>query len=351
MSEELSEKTLDELISELHSMFNGDRSHDMRILKEFDESHQNHPQSEELKREIGRCWYQLLSDEERREATQAFEHDLSALSQRIDESLRLANEHKTDEAIALLEPVIHLLEDIFGHQGQRQTLTFATPFDELIYRRRTNMQDEIPSVPFNLSRIYFLYGEMLQEKAEKSQEDSQPEEMRAARQASCDAHLKSMEYNPVDAENLLHLSYCCRLLDDPEGYEKYTRLAHSCCYLREHLAICYGDFAMIFLERGDADFAALLFRYAEHYEKTYRARKMIEFLEAENQKKYPEPTLEEVEAACAAHGVPFGPDAEILSIAEQFASLTAEKMPGFSKLLSETVSSLKQVHEEFGTRN
>lgn len=277
----MTEKSLQELKSEFWNSLTENPNDNIIIIKNFFDNYKDHPHIKQLLREFAQELYGKTTIEKLQKIHPTPDPELQKHHSLVETALKLASEHKTREAIDILEPTL-------------QWYTQRYPYEVSERSRGSFEHHNVINPPLDLTLVYGFLGRMYQE-------------LDLYEEAK-NAHEIALRYCPTNTDNHLHLAYCYYRLHDPSNYDKCTRQAYAYATTTEEFATCYANFATLLLDNGEIDSAATIFKYSEYYEKLFRVKKLLEFIELEFKKSPPKPTSQDIEHICKSNNIPFDPN-------------------------------------------
>ena len=292
------------IIQDIKSGLTGRAKDDMKYLKEQLNKYHEHPHSKEILRAIGRMVYQILPPDSRREFQQAMTKDAPDIGGVMREVSALVTKGDYDGAIRLMEPMIRDFDedDAFSDDAVTEYRDFAEPFEDFLYRHRTDSRKNLrhPGIPY--SRLYFQYGNLLLEVGEYEK----------AREALS----KAIRWNPVAPHIRFEYIETFKLLKDMESFFALTKDAMDYCYRPNMIARGYRNLAYYYVEKNRYWEATCCLELSRRYEKDSPALKSeLFYIKEMNEGGLPKLTAEDIHAFCQAEDIPFSPARDILELA------------------------------------
>ena len=237
------------IMTEIRSQLNGDPGHDGPLLLEFSKRYREHPLAREVVREIGRMLFAALPPG----AKAGLEKDVAGVYEPFQSGLadaanRLALGDTTGARLAAEEVIKQF--DPHGETCRDDAVSeyrmFRNPYESALYQKLFKPTKQVRELPYDLARLYQLYGTILVELQDLSAAET--------------ALSRAKRFSPVDPAVLFELGEVFKLQRRWAEYVELSRFALSVSFSAEQAARAYRNLGFYFSEQGNYDAAAACYK-------------------------------------------------------------------------------------------
>lgn len=304
--------SFDEIMREITGGLSGDGEKDIPYLKEQMEKYKDHEMSREILRACGRLLYQCIPEEKRSEFDRIVNNDLTSYESVLEEVRFKQHEKKFDEALTLMESLIHKLEEahMFTDDQVSEYHCFHEFFEEAMYRMNAKPSREIRQASYPLDRIYSQYGSLL---------------IDLKRYAEAGAALATaMRWNPADADIAFEYAETFKLRGDMESFFQTTLACFKYAFRPQQVARCLRNMGYYFVEKALWEEAYACNYLSIRYDRdTRQAMSEMYYIERKAGKDV---DIEGVLPVMSEkYGFPLGPDPDVLGMSYAYGKHFAEE--------------------------
>lgn len=292
------------IMKEITSGLSGDAKSDMAYLEEQMEKYKNHELNKEILRACGRLIYGLIPDDKKEELKKSINNN-SAGTEAALEEVRF-NIYKKDfrKALRIMEALVSKTEDmhIFEDDTVSEYHVFDEPFEEILYRYRSNPAKDLRQAQLPYTEIYMLYGSLLVELKRYSD----------AKEALC----KGLRWNPVCFRIMSEYIEIYKITGDLEKFFSLTKDAFKIAFRSADVARCYRNLGYYFVEKKLWSEAIACYLLSLQYDHESRqAQAELYYINSSTDGKILQPSIEQVREYGEKYGFPIGANGDVLGIA------------------------------------
>ena len=230
------------------------------------------------------------------------------VAEAISEANTLTGAGDYGSAKIRLEETISKLEadDIYnGENGDTVYFAFAEPMENILYSLRNTVDKPVTQAPEPFASLYFTYGKLLM-----GMKDFEGAEA-ALKQA--------MRWNPVNPNIALMLADVYRAQERFEDFADVTKKVFQNAYTGPYLARCYRNMGYYFVETQQWKEAMGCYLMSLEYDpESEDATKEIQYIQEKSEGAAGVPRIDDFKETAREHGIPVGPDQEIVGIAVSY---------------------------------
>lgn len=285
------------IMAEIRSQLNGDPGHDGALLMEYSKRYRQHPLAREVVREIGRMLFAALppdasADLEKEVAGvyEPFRSGLADAANRLSSGDASGARHAVEEVIKQFDPHGETCRD----DAVSEYRMFRNPYEAALYQKLFKPTKQIRELPYDLARLYQLYGTILVEL----------QDLGAAEIALS----RAKRFSPVDPAVLFELGEVFKLQHRWAEYLELSRFALSVSFSAGQAARAYRNLGFYFSEQGNYDAAAACYKKSGLIDEQSITRCTHELMYIEHKTGKPVPASEPagVDEVLRANGVQVG---------------------------------------------
>ena len=229
------------------------------------------------------------------------------------EEVRFKNfQKKYDEALVLMESLIERIEQpgFFNDDSVSEYHCFREPMEEILYRMVSGTEKDLRRSPIEYAEIYLLDGSLLVEL--KRPEDAEK------------ALAKAIRWNPTYAKLAFEHAETFKIRGLIEDFGKLTRDVFKIAYRPDDLARCYRNMGYYFVEMKEYKAAVCCLLFSSQFEKNDMVQSELYYISQVSGETF-NPTNDELHEIFEKHGIPYGPEIEILKAAYGYGRAFYEK--------------------------
>ncbi len=226
------------------------------------------------------------------------------IEKKLEGARGLVSGGRYNEAQILLENTIKTVEDS-GDYIKGECFEFAGPIEQIIYLHRNPGSKAPVQAKEPVASLYTSYGKILLGMGESYK----------AREAFDIAK----EYNPVSAAIKKEYAETFRAEGDMEQFFEETVKIFPDVYEADDLSGLYGNLGYYYVEKEMWKEAMGCYLMSLHYNsKNEDAKKEISYIQEKSEGNAGVPSIDDFREAAKEHGIPVGPDNEIVGIAAAY---------------------------------
>lgn len=268
-----------EVIQDISRGLSGDSKLDIPYLMRIGQQYKDHPQSEEILREIGRMIYAIVPKEDKANFEQAISKKATLDSKTIADAKQCIDQGNLDRADALLDG---LLTDARGWDSDSQTLycAFRNPLEAAFYDEKYHPSRKLRIPPFPFNDVYGLKVYLLVEKKDYSQ---------ALRLIDI-----AVQCNPLFGNILFEKAEIYKFQNNMPAYIETTRQILGMLYLKPEIARYFRNLGFYLVEKEKWDEATAAYFISLYWDQSEKALQELAYIEqktgkAPNLDNYPDP--------------------------------------------------------------
>lgn len=302
-------ETYEQILTQVRGQLTGDPQTDLTRLQSLADTYRDHPLSQEILRELGRMWYQMLPPDTRVEADRLTAREMDDLSIGLDAARAKMHARDFEGARGLLDALIHRHGSTPGSyldDSVSEYRRFANEFEHVLYLRMYQPGREVRGIPYDRGLLYFLYGFVLLELSDTSGAET--------------ALLEALRVNPIRTQVIFELGEVFKLERRWQDFRKVTAHALAVAYTDQALARAYRNFGFAAIEDGDYDLAVACYfmSIGMDRESSITAQSELFHIQSKSGRMVVPPAPAVVEQTLAANGIQIGPSNVVLSLLEEF---------------------------------
>lgn len=303
--------TYREIMEGIESGLTGDPVKDTEYLKSRVEQYQDHEMGDEILPGIGKLMFELLPEEQKEGVVQSLKEDSLKRRMILDEVSQLMEAKRTKEAMAMMESLISGVEEmrtLLDEDDENGHFCFRNRFEEILYHRLENPEEEVRRAPEEFYEAYFTYGRLL---ASFQRSDE-----------AAAAFEKASAFNPVAVEPLFELAEIHKSKRNYQEYLDVLGRSLKRCMRPEDIARCYRLLGFYYSEHHNYELAIALYFTSLRFEKdNFDAQIGLHYISEGTYSKISEPDEARARELFADKDIPYGVDDVVLE-----AMLTAARL-------------------------
>ena len=283
----------EDVIREITSDLSGNWEEDIPFLKNAATEYQDHPQSQEIFRAVGRPIYQMLPEEARAKADNAIHNDAHYLESVLSEVRYKIENKEIDAAEALL--MKSLPDDsLFQPDSVTEYFTFQNPLEAFFYDKKFHPKRKIRTAPLPYNEIYQTYAYIL---VEKGRFDD-----------ALDIINKALARNPLFVDILFEKAEIYKMQKDMRWFLSTTKKCLPLCYQPHDVAHYFRNLGFYFIEKEKWDEAICSYLASTIWERSEMAQSQLFYISQKTGEVINPDDYQEWDGVMESHNLPFEPD-------------------------------------------
>ena len=295
----------EEIMQEIKSNLSGDAEIDIIYLQEQLRKYKEHELSEELAWGIGRLIFEALPEDQKAALSDMLATNPQVLGVVLEEAQNEIAQNNYEGGLSLLESLVEKIDATapkFESDGQYEYLCFDNRLEEILDGKLYNTEKEVRLVPQEYADTYLVYGNLLLEMG-------RPKEARKAL-------LKSNRWNPIKVETLVELGEIYKQNQQLKRYLEINLKALNQAYTARNLARCYRNLGYYYVEKENYELATALYAFSVRFDKDNQIPEAaLKYIQHKMGRRLALPSFQKCAELFANHGIQFGANDLVLSIA------------------------------------
>lgn len=225
--------------------------------------------------------------------------------------LRYKKEYK--KALKLMESMIQKYEkaNLFSDDSVNEYHTFREPFEEVLYKFIHSPKKEVRPASIKYSEMYYQYGSLLIDL--ERYDDAQK------------ALEKGLKWNPSSTQIAFERTETFKLRGMMDEYYQATRDILKIAFRRSDLARCYRNLGYYYVEKGELQLAVCCLAFSIPFCNSELVQSELFYIYNQDQKLNMKPDMQTVQMYFMTYDIPFGPDEDIIMLADYFTEQSIEQ--------------------------
>ncbi|MGI6467735.1 MAG: hypothetical protein ACOX0Q_01725 [Syntrophomonadaceae bacterium] len=295
----------EEIMQEIKSNLCGDELTDLQYLQTQLDKYKDHELSQELMWGIGRLIFETLPEHQKAELSDTLVTNIQVLGAVLEEAQNEIAEQNYERGLGLLESLVEKIDAAapkFDADSEHEYLCFDNLLEEVLYTKLYNPGKVIRHVPREYSDTYLVYGNLLLEMGR----------LKEARRAL----LKANRWNPMKVETLFELGEIYKKNQQYKRYLEINMKALQHAYTARNLARCYRNLGFYYVEKQNYELATALYSFSVRFDKVSQIPgAALQYISHLSGQRAVPPSFQRCAELFAEHGIQFGPNDLVLSIA------------------------------------
>ena len=308
----MQDEDFESIMKSITSKLTGDIEKDMSYLLEQSNKYKNHKYGKEVTRACGRLLYEIMPDNMKKEFDAAVNKDVKAFDAAFEEVQFQMYKKKYGKALELLESMIYHYEelDLYDEDEVSCYFDFKEPFEEILYMQIYDPQKEIRRAQIKYSDLYCLYGSLLLELNRYEEAEW--------------ALRKGMKWNPINAKIAFEHAETYKVRGMFDEFYNATKDIYKIAFHSDYLARYYRNLGYYFIEKNEMQLAVYCYLFSLNFEESERVQSEIYYISQMDRTINLDINLDMIQNAFTTHGIPFGPDHNIIGMAYELTKLSIE---------------------------
>ena len=304
----------DSIIQSITSGLTGNSEKDIPYLQKQMVKYKNHEMAKEILRACGRLLYQCLPDDKKTAMGKVIDNDLTSYASVLEEVRFKQHEKKYDEALVLLESLIHKIEamNLFEDDQVSEYHCFNEFFEEALFRMNTKPAKDIRYADLPLDQIYTQYGSLLIDL-------KRPKDAAAALG-------KAMRWNPGNADIAFEHAEAYKLQGDMEAFYRLTIDLFKYAFRPKQVARCFRNLGYYFTEKKQWEESVACYTMSLQYDnESSMAMSELYYIQQKAGRFFNPPGMDYLRKISEKYGFPVGADPDVLGLSFAYGKHFAEK--------------------------
>ncbi len=260
------EKDVEELtgiIKEIVNNLTGDGKEDSKYLLEQIENYRDHEYAAEVLRAIGRMFYGLVPEEEKREASEIWKKEAFYIQVILNEAKVKLAEHNLDEAEKLILQILPS-EELVQSDEFSGYYDFRNCLEWVYFIEQNKPSKQLNACPVSYNDVFMTYAYLLVEKQDYDN---------AIRIID-----RGLKLNPLFVDLMHEKGIICK---NQKRYDESFQISLKCfeiSYTKAHIARCYRDFGYYFIENKKWDVAICCYLLSLSWDDTEMAKSELYYI-------------------------------------------------------------------------
>lgn len=202
------------------------------------------------------------------------------------------------------------MEDLNAYQDDQVSAyhAFDEPFEEVLYRYRSEPTKTLRQADIPYAEIYMLYGSLLVELKRF------PEAQEALK--------KGLRWNPMCFDIMSEYAETYKIAGDLDQFFALTLEAFKIAFHSADVARCYRNLGYYFVEKEKYSEAVGCYLMSMGFDReSPQAQSELYYISTKTDGKIKEPTLDEMKKYAKKYSFPIGPDDDVLGVALAYGKL------------------------------
>ena len=305
-------KDFEAIMKEITSGLPSDSKQDIAYLQEQMEKYKDHTYGKEIVRACGRLLYEAMPDDMKAKLAGIIDKDGKGFDAAFEEIRFNIYKKEYATALKLMEAMVDKYEklDMFADDEVSEYHDFQEIFEEILYKRIHSPEKEVRRSQIKYAELYFEYGSLLFEL--QRYEDAEA------------ALKKAMRWNPSSAKIAFEYAETFKARGMMDEYYTASREIFKIAFHPEELARCYRNLGYYYVEKNELQTAVCCVIFSLQFEDSNMAQSELYYIATKNKSVNMDPDIEMVKKCFAVNDIPFGPDADIISLAFQLTKMLME---------------------------
>lgn len=301
------------IMKKITAGLSGDAKADMKYLNEQMEAYKDHEYGIEIIRACGRLLYEIMPEDMKEELSAAVDKDAKGFDAALDEVK--FNIYKKDyaKALKMLEEMVGKYEklNMYADDAVSEYYDFSEIFEEILYTQTHKSEKEVRRSQIQYAAMYLHYGSLLFEL--KRYEEAEL------------ALKKAMRWNPANARIAFEHAETFKVRGMMKEYYDATMEIFKIAFRPAELARCYRNLGYFFVEIGEYQNAVCCEVFSLQFEKSEMVQSELYYISTKENSVDVDPDINTVKKCFDTLGIPFGPNADVLSFAYQLTKIWMER--------------------------
>ena len=294
--------TFEAIMREISQGLTGNPEDDMKYLQEQGDKYKDHEYGKEILLACGRMMYELIPDDKKAELNKILEKDNKGIDAALEEIRFNIYKKNYDKALKLMESTVeeHEKSKMFMDDAVSEYHCFREPMEEILYTEYTHPEKDVRGATVDYAEMYLLYGSLLVE-------IQRPEDAEKALE-------KAMKWNPASTQIAFEHAESLKIQGKIDEFKDATMNAFRYAFRPDELARCYRNLSYYFVEKKEYETAVCCLLFSTQYGKSDMVQSELYYISQMTGKNI-DPSEEDLDKCFKEHGIPFGPEIEMLKIA------------------------------------
>ena len=293
------DKKIEDIIASLEAKFNGDKTHDIEVLRQYCHDLPRSDENLAIVTAIGHYVAEKFPDDDAVKEAKKFEESFQRFTQLIDEGQACIKAKQFEGAIEKFMAVIGEVRP--AEASDRVYCSFVHPFEEMLFRANYTDDKKIERIS---SLPLYLYMQTAGAFFELQRYDE-----------AKDKYNDALKLNPVSVAVLFELIQIAKVQHDLPEVRRLLAQVHSLIFTRHYLARFYREHAGLAMMEEKYQLALCLIYLSMEYEDSGQARAQLNSLAKHRGVSLAKPAVDTVKARLGEAGIPVGPEPKVYELA------------------------------------
>ena len=304
------------ITAELKAQFNGQREHDLQIIRDYCEKLSDSPADQAILAAIARFSLTEYPDPEAIKKAQKLGEAIKQFDARVTELQKMAAEKKFEEAAKGFEEILSGMVPV--ETEDTRYLSFSHPFESFLFNAYNQDKRKVVQISNLPEVLYYQYATILFELKRFDEAKTQLE--------FC------LKLNPANVRARFELVEIAKVNQDLEEVRRLLLEVHPYIFTRSALARYYRNQAYLANLEGKFRLAVAMVYVSLDYEESPIARAQLNALAKVKGTDLSRPKIDEVQTLIQDTGIFLGPSKNVYDLAIEIGGRMREKNPDIARM-------------------
>ncbi len=289
-----------EITKKIKSALTGDPKKDIEYLTSEFFKYKEHPNFDEISREIGVLIYNCLPDNEKA----AFSFVLCPQDNKkdiLDEAYEMIKNEQYVNAQIILNEEIKNIRKQEQNRNDCVYLSLNTFFELCVYTEIYNKGVPVRPTPFDFNLFYKLYAYALFKQGKNDKAKLALE--------------NALYWNPVSVPCILDLAEIYKIENNLDKMYELTQECFKYVYDRHNLSRCYRNLGFYYTEKEDYETAVCLYVFSDQYQESPKSIEALYKIKEKIGGKLKKPSAQRIKKNFEEKNIMLGPNPQIIKTA------------------------------------